>query len=52
MTGLDDPHDILRELHAWGPRVIALTCDANGAIVSDGKQIVTAGGIDVPAIDL
>lgn len=51
VTGLDDPHDILRELHAWGPRVIALTCDANGAIVSDGKQIVTAGGIDVPAID-
>ena len=31
--------------------MIALTRDANGAIVSDGKQIVTAGGIDVPAID-
>ena len=46
-----DEREILKELHQRGPKIVALTRDANGAIVSDGRQIVSVGGSGVEAVD-
>lgn len=51
ITGLQDPREILKKLHAMGPEVVALTMDREGAIVSRGGISVTASGIDLPPID-
>lgn len=51
ITGLMDEREILKELHQRGPKIVALTRDANGAIVSDGRQIVSVGGSGVEAVD-
>lgn len=51
VTGLQDEKAILHELHSRGPKVIALTRDKDGAIVSDGTHVVFAAGTGVNAID-
>ena len=51
VTGLQDEKAILDKLHSCGPKVIALTRDKDGAIVSDGTQVVYAAGTGVNAID-
>ncbi len=51
ITGKQDVSDILQTLHSMGPRVVALTCDKDGAILSAGGQAVWARGIDAQAID-
>lgn len=51
VTGLEDPLEILEELHSLGPQVIALTRDKDGAIVSDGNKVVFVEGMSVDAID-
>lgn len=51
VTGLDDPMDILNELHNLGPAMIALTRDKDGAIISDGNKVVFIEGMSVNAID-
>lgn len=51
ITGCEKPGDVLRALHATGCKIVALTRDKDGAIISDGKNVVFAGGIDVPALD-
>lgn len=51
ITGKDSVGSVLRALHAMGPRVVALTRDANGAVLSKDGQVVIAHGIDVPVVD-
>lgn len=51
VTGLQEEREIFEELHRRGPRIIALTRDENGAVVSDGKQIVSVAGTGVDAVD-
>lgn len=51
ITGLSDPLEILHQLHQKGPKIIALTKDKDGAILSDGKKVVYVGGTHVKAID-
>lgn len=51
ITGLEDEMDILRELHSRGPKIIALTKDKDGAVLSDGSQVIWVGGTNVTAID-
>ncbi|MEY8337669.1 sugar kinase [Lachnospiraceae bacterium 62-35] len=51
VTGLEDEREILKELHKRGPKVIALTRDKDGAILSDGRQIVSVAGTGVQAVD-
>lgn len=51
ITGKDNILEILRELHAMGPSLIALTRDKDGAALSNGKQIVYADGIDIEPVD-
>lgn len=51
ITGKEEPLDILKELHRLGPKVVALTRDENGAILSMDGEVVYVGGIPVPAVD-
>lgn len=51
VTGLNKPLDILRELHGRGPEIIALTRDKDGAILSDGRQIISVAGTNVDVVD-
>lgn len=51
VTGLEDIDSILSTLHAMGPKVVALTRDKDGAIVSCNGEVVYADGIDVDAVD-
>lgn len=51
MTGCQTPGDVLRSLHAMGPKVIALTRDKDGAILSAGGEVVIAEGIEIGSVD-
>lgn len=51
VTGLDSEMENLEELHKRGPKVVALTRDADGAVLSDGKRIVSVAGTGVNAVD-
>lgn len=51
ITGEKSIRDILVALHKMGPRLVALTCDKNGAVLSDGDEILWAKGIDCPVVD-
>ncbi|MDD3361177.1 MAG: sugar kinase [Hespellia sp.] len=51
ITKKEDSMEILKELHKKGPKIIALTKDANGAILSDGKKVVSVSALKVHAID-
>lgn len=51
ITGETTVGGVLRALHALGPRVVALTRDKDGAVLSMDGQVAFAAGIDAPAID-
>lgn len=51
ITGAKSIGDVLRALHKKGPKVIALTRDKDGAVLSANGEVVFAEGIDVAAID-
>lgn len=51
ITGEKTVGNVLRALHAMGPKVVALTRDKDGAVLSRGGKVAIAHGIDVAAID-
>lgn len=51
VTGELEIGAVLRALHALGPRVVALTRDKDGAVLSRDGQVAFAPGIDQPPID-
>ena len=51
ITGKQSTGDVLRALHALGPKVVALTMDKNGGAVSAGGEVALCDGIDVPVVD-
>ena len=51
ITGETTIGNVLRALHAMGPRVVALTRDADGAVLSRDGQVAIAHGIPINAID-
>ena len=51
VTGKESIGDVLRALHAMGPRVVALTRDKDGAVLSCDGQVAIAEGTGVNAID-
>ena len=51
VTGETSIGNVLRALHAMGPKVVALTRDKDGAILSRDGQVAIAHGIKINAID-
>ena len=51
ITGKTSAGDVLRALHAMGPKLVALTRDKDGAAVSCGGLVALCDGIDVPVVD-
>lgn len=51
VTGEQEIGTVLRALHAMGPRVVALTRDKDGAVLSRDGLVAFAPGIDQPPID-
>ncbi len=51
ITGKTGIGEILRCLHDMGPKVVALTRDKDGAVISAGGKVAFADGIDVDAVD-
>ena len=51
ITGETSIGDVLRALHAMGPRVVALTRDKDGAVLSRGGEVAVAAGIDEEPVD-
>ena len=51
LTGETTVGNVLRALHGMGPRVVALTRDKDGAVISMDGQVAVAEGIDVEAVD-
>ena len=51
VTGETSIGNVLRALHAMGPKVVALTRDKDGAVLSRDGQVAIAAGTGVNAID-
>lgn len=51
LTGETTVGGVLRALHAMGPKIIALTRDKDGAVLSRGGQVAIARGIPIHAVD-
>lgn len=51
ITGETTIGNVLRALHAMGPKVVALTRDSDGAVLSRDGMVAIAPGIPVHAID-
>lgn len=51
VTGEKEIGAVLRALHAMGPRVVALTRDKDGAVLSRDGEVAFAPGIDQPPVD-
>ena len=51
ITGRKTVGDVLRALHAMGPKMVALTRDKDGAVLSSGGLVAIAPGIDEPPVD-
>ena len=51
LTGQTSIGDVLRALHAMGPRAVALTRDKDGAVLSIDGQAAIAAGIDEEPVD-
>ena len=51
VTGETTIGNVLRALHAMGPKVVALTRDKDGAVLSCDGQVAIAGATGVNAID-
>lgn len=48
VTGKHSIGDVLRALHAMGPRTVVLTRDKDGAVISRDGRVAIAAGIDEP----
>lgn len=51
ITGETTVGNVLRALHAMGPSVVALTRDADGAVLSRDGHVAIAHGIAIDAVD-
>ncbi len=51
LTGKTEIVDVLHSLHALGPRVVALTRDKDGAVISKDGKVAIAAGIHYPPVD-
>lgn len=51
LTGEHEIPAILRRLHDMGPRLVAVSRDKQGALLSAGGEEAAAPGIDVPVVD-
>ena len=51
LTGREDVWEILDVLHGMGPKLVAISQDKDGALLSAGGQVVASPGIDVPVVD-
>lgn len=51
LTGLDDPHEILRFYHDMGARTVALTMGSSGVITSDASGTHLCSPLRVDAVD-
>ena len=51
ITGETSIGGVLRALHVMGPRVVALTRDKDGAVLSRGGEVAVAAGIDEEPVD-
>ncbi len=51
ITGEEHMGEVLRALHAMGPRVVALTRDKDGLVLSRDGVAAIAYGIDEKAVD-
>lgn len=51
ITGKESIGDVLRALHIMGPRVVALTRDKDGLVLSRDGQVVLVDGIDEEPVD-
>ncbi len=51
ITGKQTIGDVLRALHLMGPRVVALTRDKDGLVLSRDGQVVFVDGIDEEPVD-
>lgn len=51
LTGKERIGDVLRAIHEMGPRMVALTRDRDGAVLSCDGMVAVAEGIDEPPVD-
>lgn len=51
ITGEEDINKIINKLHAMGPKIIAITQDENGSIISCQGECINFGGYKVDVID-
>lgn len=51
LTGQEDVWAILDVLHGMGPKLVAISRDKDGALLSAADQVVASPGIDVPVVD-
>ncbi len=51
ITKKDKIDEILQDLHAMGPKVVALTRDKDGAILSANNQVAIVNGIKADVVD-
>ena len=51
LTGCSEYGDVLRALHAAGPKLVVLTQDKDGATFSFQNTVLHAQGIDIPVVD-
>lgn len=51
LTGKTSIGDVLHALHAMGPRVVALTRDKDGAVISMDGKVAIAAGINYAPLD-
>lgn len=51
LTGEHEIPAILQRLHGMGPRLVAVSRDKQGALLSAGGEEAAAPGIDVPVVD-
>jgi len=51
LTGEHEIPAILQRLHGMGPRLVAVSRDKQGALLSAGGEEAVAPGIDVPVVD-
>lgn len=51
ITGRESVGDVLRALHSMGPRIVALTRDKDGLVLSCGGEVVFVDGIDEVPVD-
>lgn len=51
ITGLTDIKDVLKALHSYGPKIVVITCDKDGSVISTGDEAFVAPGIDITVVD-